>query len=135
MPLTTLDPTAALIVIDLQKGIVGLPTVHPTAEIVGRSARLGHAMAAFWASLAFIAGLLVAAAATMYPYLLRPHAGATGRGLTIFQAAPPPASLALSLAVAVIGLIGVIAYSVFLRRRMPAKVSVREEGAAASPGR
>ena len=102
---------------------------------VGRSARLGHAMAAFWASLAFIAGLLVAAAATMYPYLLRPHAGATGRGLTIFQAAPPPASLALSLAVAVIGLIGVIAYSVFLRRRMPAKVSVREEGAAASPGR
>ena len=43
MPLTALDPTAALIVIDLQKGIVGLPTVHPTAEIVGRSARLAHA--------------------------------------------------------------------------------------------
>jgi hypothetical protein len=38
MPLTQLDPTAALIVIDLQKGIVGLPTVHPAAEIVGRAA-------------------------------------------------------------------------------------------------
>ena len=43
MPLTMLDPHAALIVIDLQKGIVGLPTVHPTAEIVGRAAQLARA--------------------------------------------------------------------------------------------
>jgi nicotinamidase-related amidase len=43
MPLTNLDSTAALIVIDLQKGIVGLPTVHPTAEIVARSAQLARA--------------------------------------------------------------------------------------------
>jgi hypothetical protein len=38
MPLTPLDTHAALIVIDLQKGIVGMPTVHPTAEIVDRAA-------------------------------------------------------------------------------------------------
>jgi nicotinamidase-related amidase len=43
MPLTTLDATAALIVIDLQKGIVGLPTVHPACEIVSRSAELARA--------------------------------------------------------------------------------------------
>jgi nicotinamidase-related amidase len=43
MPLTTLDPTAALIVIDLQKGIVAMPTVHPTAEIVDLSAQLARA--------------------------------------------------------------------------------------------
>jgi len=43
MPLTKLDTTAALIVIDLQKGIVGLPTVHPTGEIVARSAQLARA--------------------------------------------------------------------------------------------
>jgi nicotinamidase-related amidase len=43
MPLTSLDTTAALIVIDLQKGIVGLPTVHPTTEIVARSAKLARA--------------------------------------------------------------------------------------------
>jgi nicotinamidase-related amidase len=43
MPLTILDPTAALIVIDLQKGIVAMPTVHPTAEIVARSAQLASA--------------------------------------------------------------------------------------------
>jgi nicotinamidase-related amidase len=43
MPLTQLDTNAALIVIDLQKGIVGLPTVHPAAEIVGRAAQLARA--------------------------------------------------------------------------------------------
>ena len=42
MPLTKLDPVAALIVIDLQKGIVGLPTAHPTSEVVERSARLAR---------------------------------------------------------------------------------------------
>lgn len=43
MPLTQLDSVAALIVIDLQKGIVGLPLLHPTDEIVGRSAQLARA--------------------------------------------------------------------------------------------
>ncbi len=43
MPITQLDPGAALIVIDLQKGIVGLPTVHPATEIIARSAQLAHA--------------------------------------------------------------------------------------------
>jgi hypothetical protein len=38
MPLTTLDTTAALIVIDLQKGIVGLQTVRPASEIIARAA-------------------------------------------------------------------------------------------------
>jgi nicotinamidase-related amidase len=43
MPLTQLDTIPALIVIDLQKGVVGLPAVHPTAEIVARTARLARA--------------------------------------------------------------------------------------------
>ena len=43
MSLTTLDPTAALIVIDLQKGIVGLPLAHPASEIVARATRLARA--------------------------------------------------------------------------------------------
>jgi nicotinamidase-related amidase len=43
MALTTLDPNPALIVIDLQKGIVDAPTVHPTREIVERSASLADA--------------------------------------------------------------------------------------------
>jgi nicotinamidase-related amidase len=43
MTLSTLDPTPALVVIDLQKGVLALPTVHPATEIVERSARLAAA--------------------------------------------------------------------------------------------
>jgi len=43
MPLTKLDPKSALILIDLQKGIVGMPTVHPAADIVSRAAELARA--------------------------------------------------------------------------------------------
>ncbi|WP_133891706.1 isochorismatase family protein [Paraburkholderia sp.] len=37
MAITTLDPKTALIVIDLQNGIVGLPTAHPAGEVVKQS--------------------------------------------------------------------------------------------------
>ncbi|CAE6797532.1 isochorismatase family protein [Paraburkholderia haematera] len=43
MALTTLDAKTALVVIDLQRGIVALPTAHPTGEIVKRSADLADA--------------------------------------------------------------------------------------------
>ena len=43
MSLTMLDHTCALLVIDLQKGIVDLPTVHPANQIVDRSAQLARA--------------------------------------------------------------------------------------------
>lgn len=43
MPLTQLDTIFALVVIDLQKGIASLPTVHPANEIIGRSAQLARA--------------------------------------------------------------------------------------------
>jgi len=43
MPLTKLDAAAALVVIDLQKGITSLPTAHPVAEIVSRAAQLARA--------------------------------------------------------------------------------------------
>jgi nicotinamidase-related amidase len=39
----TLDTIPALVVIDLQKGVVGLTTVHRMAEIVGRTAQLARA--------------------------------------------------------------------------------------------
>jgi len=42
MPLTKLDPNSALVVIDLQKGVVGLPTLHPAGEIVSRAAQLAR---------------------------------------------------------------------------------------------
>ncbi len=40
MALTTLDPKTALIVVDLQKGIVALPTAHPTKDVVAHASAL-----------------------------------------------------------------------------------------------
>lgn len=40
MTISTLDPNKALLVVDLQKGIVGLPTAHPIANVVTNSANL-----------------------------------------------------------------------------------------------
>ena len=40
MALTTLDPSTALIIVDLQKGIVGSPFVHPIGGVVDRSRAL-----------------------------------------------------------------------------------------------
>ncbi|MFG2287145.1 isochorismatase family protein [Streptomyces sp. NPDC048595] len=47
MSATTLDPRTALVLIDLQKGITGLPTAPlPSAEVVERAARLATAFRA-----------------------------------------------------------------------------------------
>lgn len=43
MPLTAIDPVAALIVVDLQKGVVGLPTIEPSAPIIDKAAGLARA--------------------------------------------------------------------------------------------
>ena len=43
MPLTTLDPKTALIVVDLQKGILHFPTVHPLPEVLDRARALARA--------------------------------------------------------------------------------------------
>ncbi|WP_425955678.1 isochorismatase family protein [Xylanimonas sp. McL0601] len=47
MPVTTLDPRSALVVVDLQAGIVGAATEpHPAADVIARSARLADAFRA-----------------------------------------------------------------------------------------
>jgi nicotinamidase-related amidase len=43
MSVTVLDPITALIVIDLQKGIVSMPTAHSAAGVVARAADLARA--------------------------------------------------------------------------------------------
>ena len=43
MAVTTLDPKTALIIIDLQKGILPYPMAHPTGEIVKHAATLADA--------------------------------------------------------------------------------------------
>ena len=43
MTVTVLDPRTALVVIDLQKGILGIDAVHPVPEILSRAATLAAA--------------------------------------------------------------------------------------------
>jgi len=43
MAVTTLDPKTALIVIDLQKGIVSLPCAHPVGDVIQRAGALADA--------------------------------------------------------------------------------------------
>src|SRR5215472_15160798 len=40
MTISTLDPTTALLVVDLQKGITGLPTAHPMKDVVDNAVAL-----------------------------------------------------------------------------------------------
>jgi len=40
MAVTTLDPKTALIVVDLQKGLLGSPFIHPLDEVIARSRAL-----------------------------------------------------------------------------------------------
>lgn len=46
MPVTILDPTTALTVVDLQAGLTDLPTVHPLGDIVANTAALADAFRA-----------------------------------------------------------------------------------------
>lgn len=43
MSVTTLDPHTALLVIDLQRGIVAYPTVHPVEPVLARASELAKA--------------------------------------------------------------------------------------------
>jgi nicotinamidase-related amidase len=43
MALTALDPNTALIIVDLQKGIVGFPVVHPIGDVIERACALARA--------------------------------------------------------------------------------------------
>ncbi len=43
MPITVIDAMTALVVVDLQKGIVGLPLAHPATAVVTRAGDLARA--------------------------------------------------------------------------------------------
>jgi nicotinamidase-related amidase len=46
MPVTELDPRTALIVVDLQKGLLAYPTIEPVPAIIERAAKLAAAFRA-----------------------------------------------------------------------------------------
>ncbi|HEV3156065.1 MAG TPA: cytochrome d ubiquinol oxidase subunit II [Candidatus Baltobacteraceae bacterium] len=83
-------------------------------------ARAPHA---FLGSCAFIASLLGAAAATMYPYLLLGYPAGSG-GLSVDTASPSTVTLVTALSVAVVGLISVVIYTTLVSRSMRGKIEL-----------
>jgi nicotinamidase-related amidase len=74
MPISQIDPVPALIVIDMQKGIVALPTVHPISGIIDNVAKLAQGFRA-----------------RMLPVILVNVTGrAPGRVEATFNFSPPP---------------------------------------------
>ena len=93
--------------------LVSLPALVAVRLYLARAA----AGPAFLASSLFLTALLVAVAATIYPFLLPSVPGSPG-GLTIYAAAPSAPALATGLIWTVLGLILVIVYSVVVVRRL-----------------
>jgi len=82
--------------------------------------------AAFVASCAFVASLLVTAAGTIFPYLLPSFPAASHRGLSIYDASPSATALATALTVTIAGLIAVVVYTSSVARRMAGKIAVND---------
>jgi cytochrome d ubiquinol oxidase subunit II len=82
-------------------------------------------VAAFLCSCAFVATLLVEAAATLFPYLLPAYPVARG-GLSIYDTQPNGVALATAMTSTLIGLSAVVAYASFVIKRMAGKIRVDE---------
>ena len=87
------------------------------------AARAGRAMQAFAGSSLFLASLLGAAGAAMYPYLL-PGFPIRTSGLSVVDASPSAVALVSALVVVIVGVVIVLAYGTFLLRAMREKISV-----------
>ncbi len=87
------------------------------------SARKGRATEAFAMSSGFIVTLLVAAAGTLFPYLLPAYPAGRG-GLSIFEAAPSPVAFGCALSVTIAGIVCIAMYAPIVWRRMAGKVRV-----------
>ena len=78
----------------------------------------GHAGIAFGCSCAFLVSLLTGAAAAMYPYVL-PGFPQRAAGLSIATSSPSPVALSSALAVSIVGVCIVVAYSAFVTWSLP----------------
>ena len=85
--------------------------------------RRGQDARAVFASALFLAALMGSAGASLYPLLL-PALGQPGQGLTVFNAATSPHTLATALAVNVVMMCIVIGYSIYIHRVFKGTVRV-----------
>jgi cytochrome d ubiquinol oxidase subunit II len=82
---------------------------------------------AFRSSTLAIAGLMGSAAITVYPNLLTSTLDPDS-SLTIYNAASSPLALRSSLIANLVGMIGVVVYSIYVHRTFRGKVRLRDHG-------
>lgn len=101
---------------------IALAPLASLAGIVGAFAaqRRGRALALLRSCALFLAGMVASAAATIFPYLLPGYPDAAD-GLSAYDAAPSSATLTTTLAVFIVGLLLVAAYSIYAHRRVRAR--------------
>ncbi|HMD03362.1 MAG TPA: cytochrome d ubiquinol oxidase subunit II [Candidatus Baltobacteraceae bacterium] len=105
--------------VSIALGLIALAALSATKLLGDR----GLAGPAFAASSAYIASLVVTAAATIFPYIV-PAYGGRG-GISIFEQTPSPVSFGVFLGVIVVALSAVVAYSIFVQRSLTGPVTQR----------
>lgn len=104
--------------------IVAVPLISLAAlAAVFLFARRGNARRAFASSSLFVASLMLAAGATMYPYVLPAYPAGTG-GLSIESASASPFALYSILGVEIVGLVGVLIYATIVFRKFTTPLHV-----------
>jgi cytochrome d ubiquinol oxidase subunit II len=109
-----------------------LGLVFPLLALAGLAGSLlwrhqGREKAAFLASCAFLAGILLSAAFGLYPNVL-PAVNDPANSLTVHNAAAAPYGLRVALIWWIPGMLLVAGYSTFVYRRFSGKVTLEEEG-------
>jgi cytochrome bd ubiquinol oxidase subunit II len=104
-------------------GVPALGAALSVAGLIGVrvSVRARRGVAAFRASSTFLVGLLLAAAATTYPYLL-PGYPDLRTGLDVVRFAPNATALHTALTFTIIGLVLLAGYRTFIARRLTARL-------------
>jgi cytochrome d ubiquinol oxidase subunit II len=110
-----------------------VPLVSVGALIALRWALMRErAGAAFAASSAFVASLLLETAGTLYPYLLPAFPAGRAGGISIDDAVTSQVGLSVALTVSITGSIAVLAYGSVVWRQMAGKVRVERDASTLS---
>lgn len=108
-----------------------LSLVFPLLTLIGLISgflcRRDHDRGGFRSSTAVIVGLLTSAATTAFPNLLASTLDPS-YSLTVYNAASSPHALRASFIANMVGMIGVIVYSIYVHRTFAGKVQLRDHG-------